>query len=1027
MRRSGIKGWVEWTILHKKIVYIIVAALALTGIWGVSRINKDEFPTFDIKQGLVVGIYPGASASEVELQLAKPLEETLFSFREVIRSTTRTVCRDGICYIYADLNCPQSQKDQVWSKIRLSLQDKKALLPAGVLAVAVLDDFSALSAIMLSIQSTDKEYTELQEIAQRLSDRLRRLDKLSAVTLVGTRKEEIAVLVDMARVSAYGIDPATLLLDYQTAGMPVPDGTFNAGYTTEPIHIDPAVTGEQEVSERIVYADAAGNVIRLKDVARIERRYQQAAERVSYNGIPCVVLSLEMRPDNDITAFGREVDKVLEEFSADLPQSVTITKITDQPRVVGKSVFNFMRDLVIAMLVVIAVMLMLFPLRSALIASSGLPVITAMALCVMYVAGIDLNTVSLGALITCLGMIVDDSIITMDGYMDKLGRGLGKVEAACQSAKELFMPTFIATLAISLMFFPVKIIISGYMGDFVQNFPWVILISLMLSLFYAVSMVPSLETRFICAPHSGDENLVARLQQKLFDAIDRAYAKSQAWCFRSPGMTMLIALVAVGMGVAMFTRLNIQMLPKSARDFFVVEVDLESGNTLEATKSVTDSLEKILLKDRRIVSVTSFVGCTVPRFCATYAPKIPLPTRAQLIVKTTSNKATVSYLEDNETRLEHIIPKATIRLKQMDYQMTEAPVMVTFSGEDREALYPSADALARYMKMEMGDQLRWVHTDNDDIQPMVNISLDKEEAARLGVNRTLLSLQLAGSFTGLPLTKIWEDGREVPVTLYGVGDCGEMPYSVIGDRMVTSAIPGVCIPLRQVADIAPSASVAQIERRAGEPSVSVFGEMLMGRSQPQAMKSVTAFVKGLELPEGASVSYSGLSSLNRMIGPEIGLAFFVACLILFLFLLFHFKKPSIAFLTMAMSMLCLFGAFLGMWLFNLDFGITAALGLISLVGIVVRNGILMYEYAEYKRAQGMDVLEASIEAGKRRVRPIFLTSCTTALGVLPMIISADLLWQPMGVIICFGTLLSIFLIVLVMPVSYYLAFRNAKS
>ena len=1021
--RKGIGGWVRWTIQHKKVVYLLVAALCVLGIWGVSRINKDEFPTFEIKQGLVVGVYPGASAQEVEDQLAKPLEETLFTFKEVIRSTVHSVSQDGICYIYVDLNSPQSKKDEVWSKIKLRLQQEKALLPAGVLAVAVLDDFTSLSAIMLSIQSTDKGYGELEELADVLSERLRRIDKLSSVKILGTRPDEIAVHVDMERVSAYGIDPATLLMNYQTASLPAPGGSFDAAYVNAPIHVDPAITSEQEIGERIVYASPAGDVVRLKDVARIERRYQAATEEVSYNGTPCVVMSLESRPGNDITAFGRDVDRVLADFRSELPHSVTITKITDQPKVVGDSVFNFMRDLIISMLVVILVMLLLFPLKSALIASSGLPIITAMALCIMYVTGIDLNTVTLAALITCLGMIVDDSIITMDGYMDKMGRGMDRMDAACASAKELFMPTFVATLAIALMFFPVKVILTGYMRDFVKFFPWVILCALMLSLVYAVSMVPSLETRFISEPHKGDENLVARIQSKLFHFIEDTYAKAQGWCFRNPHLTLAGALTAVGLGVLMFLTLNFQMMPKANRDFFCVEVDLEAGNSLERTREVTEALEKMLLADDRVVSVTSYKGVSVPRFSATYAPKIPSPSSAQLIVKTVSNKATVALLQEYENR-ETLFPQALIRFKQMDYQMVDAPVHVIFKGEKREALYPAADALRAELS-QMDTQVKWVHADNDNLQPVVNIRLDGDEASRLGVNRTLLSLQLAGSFNGQSIASVWEEDRSVPVTLYAEGLEGDMPYTVVGDQLVTSALPGVRIPLRQVASVEPDWQPAQLHRWGGEPAVGVYADTKMGVSQPRVMDKVDAYMKQVELPEGVRYEYSGLSSLNAVLGPQIAIAFIVACLILFVFLLFHFKKASIALLTMAMSTLCLFGAFLGMWLFNLDFGMTAALGLISLVGIVVRNGILMYEYAEDKRFKdGADVRTAAMEAGKRRVRPIFLTSCTTALGVLPMIISADLLWQPMGVVICFGTILSIFLIVLVMPIGYYLVFKG---
>ena len=241
---------------------------------------------------------------------------------------------------------------------------------------------------------------------------------------------------------------------------------------------------------------------------------------------------------------------------------------------------------------------------------------------------------------------------------------------------------------------------------------------------------------------------------------------------------------------------------------------------------------------------------------------------------------------------------------------------------------------------------------------------------------------------------------------------------------------GVSVPLRQVADIEPAWSPETYARTAGEESVTVGADMRFGCSQPVAMKEIKAYVKSeIEpyLPDGVTVSYGGLSSMNKSVGPEILISFICAVAVLFFFLLVHFKKASIAFLTLIMSSLCLFGAFFGMWLFRLDFGMTSVLGLISLVGIIVRNGIILFEYAEDLRFnKGLDVRTASEEAGKRRMRPIFLTSCTTALGVLPMIISGDALWMPMGVVICFGTMLSIFLIVFMMPVSYWQIFKNSK-
>lgn len=1017
-------------INEKKIVYLLVLAMIVTGIVGLFKMNKDEFPTFQFTQGLVAGVYPGASAGEVEEQLTRPLEETLFSYKEVNRANTKSVTKNGICYIYVDLNCHQSKKDEVWSKLKLGLQARKQTLPAGVLAVAVLDDFSSVSSMLVSMESEDKSYAELQDLAEELCKELRMLPDLAKANILGAQQEEIAVTLDRDKLSAYAIDPAVLLLSYQTSSLALPAGSFATDYVNAPIHVHSDVASEREAAEKIIYSDPSGNVVRLKDIAKVERRMKAPDSFISYNGSSCLIINLEMRPDNNIVAFGDEVDEVLERFSQDLPQSVKMSRISDQPKVVNRSVYSFLRDLLVSILVVIFVMIMMFPMKSALIASSGVPVCTAVAIAVMYFAHIDLNTVTLAALIVVLGMIVDDSIITMDGYMDKLSRGYGRMEAACGSAKELFVPTFTATAAICTMFFPILGIITGYLGDFVEMFPWVISIALMTSLFYAFSVVPSLEVKFIKAEDSETKkNFIARAQDRFFDFIQKVYERAQAWTFRHPGLTITGGVAAVVLGLLMFSRINVQMMPMAARDYFVVEMELENGRSIENTKALADSLTGILLADERVESVTSFVGAGAPRFSATYAPKLPSPSFTQMLVNTTSTKATESLLKECESRYEHIFPGALIRFKQMDYQAVDAQIIVNLKGSDREELLPAADRLKTYISSL--DDVKWLHGNSDNFISSVNIDLDPDEASRLGVNKSMLALSMAGTFNGQTVATLHEGGREVPVNIYSDAVTRDMDYETVGNMMVATSVPGVSVPLRQVASVTPDWALSELTRMDGCEAVSVYADMKTGCSQPAAMKKIKRYVKEeIEpmLPPGASVEYGGLSEMNETVAPEISLAFLAAVSVLFIFLLFHFKKVSLAVLTLVLSTLCLFGAFFGLWVFNLDFTITAVLGLISLVGIIVRNGILMFEYAETERFEkGVDVKTASMEAGRRRMRPIFLTSCTTALGVLPMIISGDNLWMPMGVVICFGTMLSIFLIVLIMPVSYWQLFKKAGT
>lgn len=1012
-------------IKHRKVVYLLTALLIAVGLVGLDRMNRDEFPTFEINQGLVAAVYPGATAEQVAAQVVKPLEDALMSYQEVNRQTLRSVSRDGICYFYVDLVTDVEKKDEVWSKLKLKLQTARMSLPAGVLALVVLDDFSDTSALLIAMESSDKGYTELYGYAEALCERLRRIPELASAKIIGRQTEEIAVTLDLDRLATYGISPASLLLEYQTASLNTSGGTFVTDYAASPVSIAEPVTSEQAVAERIIYTDPQGNALRLKDVATIERRYKAPDSRVSYNGRAALVINVCMRPNNNIVKFGQSVEAVIEAYQAFLPDSVRMSRITDQPKAVHSYIFGFLRDLLISMLVVIFVMLLLFPMRSALIAGSGVPVCTGVTLAIMYVTGMQLNTVTLAALIVVLGMIVDDSIITMDGYMDKLSRGLNRTDAAVASARELFMPMFMATFAISVMFFPAKYLITGYLGFFIKSFPWIIAIALACSLVYAMLVVPSLEVRFI-GPGAARETGLSRMQNRFFGWMQRIYDHGERFCFRHPGLTLGFGVTAIVLGVLMFLQLNIQMIPKANRDCFAVEVFLDNNSSFTDTEAVCDSLTRVLLADARVEAVTSFIGEPAPRFHATYAPALPGKNVAQMIVNTRSNKATVELIPQLDARYEHAFPGALVHFKQMDYQASEA-IDIALLGAPAEALKPYADSIRAYMYTV--EDLKFIRSTFDDRVPAVQVELDPDEASRYGVNKALLGLSVAGAFEGRGIATLYEGERKIPVNLYSSTPLQDMTYDDLAGLTVPTLVPGVSVPLEQVATVRPQWRLAQYQKVGGQDVLDITADMRTGKSQPAAIKRIKRYIQDhILLPEGASVEFQGLSSINGAVMPQIGWSFLAAVSILFLFLLLHFRKLSIAVLTMVLSLLCLFGASFGLWFFRMDFSITAVLGLISLVGIIVRNGIIMFEYAEELRfKQGYSVREAAFLAGQRRMRPIFLTSCTTALGVLPMILSGDLLWMPMGVTIAFGTMLSIFLVVLIMPVSYWQLFKKADK
>ena len=1005
------------------IVIALFLLLMCFGIWSLPRMNKDEFPQFTIRQGLVVAIYPGATAQEVEEQVTIPLEDYINSFETVDKKMTFSRSEDGMVYIYVMIRNDVRDNDAAWTKIRAGLPLlQRTQLPAGVLQTLVIDDFGNTSSLLIAVESSQRSPRELEQYAKQVCSRLRTIPEMGKLRIMGQQTEEIAITIDTERLSMYGINPSALQAQLALQGLRTAGGESNRHGS---LQVTIPYQSEYEMQEQIVWADpATGATIRLKDVATIERRYQKPKQYVEYDGGSCLILNMEMVPGNNIVAFGAEVDKQLAEAAALLPPDIQFHRITDQPKVVDDSVRSFLRDILISILVVIAVMLMLFPLRTALVASTGVPVCTAICIGLMYLTGIELNTVTLAALIFVLGMIVDDSVIVIDGYTNYLEKRHSRWFSAVTSTSILFVPMSLATTAISGMFFPMTRIITGPLGEFVQLFPWAVLFALTASIFYASWVTPFLSYRFIRQRKEEEMNRVEKIQNRFFTWLQESYKTVLQKCFDHPAIVWVLLCGTTLIGVVLLLQLNLQLLPKAEREFFAVEIHLREGASIEESAAVADSLATILRADKRVTSVTEFIGQSSPRFHATYTPQTPHTNYAQLIVNTKSGKATSQVLKDYTRDYENYFPNAYARFKQLDYQAVKNPLEVRVQGENWEELAPIADSILHFMVVQ--PELQWVHCDYDNVEASTRIVLKPDEATRLGITETMLSLYLRQATQGATITTLYEGSYAVPVVLYTAwSDHAEAEE--LGAIQVPTAVPGVWVPLRQVATIEPDWHHTQLERRNAVRTITVGADLRGQTSQVDAERKVKQWVKThlTDLPDGVTISYGGLTEINDMMIPQILWSVVAALAVMLLLLIFHFGKLGLAMLALSSAILCVFGAMLGLWLFGLDISITAVLGIVSLIGIIVRNAIMMYEYAEDSRKYKLYTYkQAAFQAGLRRMRPVFLTSATTALGVLPMIIAHTSLWMPMGVVICFGTLFTLPLTVTILPVVYWKVYQH---
>jgi len=1007
-------NWLKWPLEHYPISLLIVGMLFVMGIYGMYVMPKDEFPHATIRQGVVVAVYPGATSEEVEQQVARPLERYLFTYGEV--------------------NDDVNNRDEVWSKIKHGLNTFKAQLPSGVLAIVVNDDFGNTSALLIAIESDQRSYRELKQYSDDLSDRLRRIPSVANVKLFGEQKEQISLYVDRQRLQAYGIGQQMFFSRLQAQGITTMSGSISDADQQIPIHIEAMENSEEEIANQIIFSDpATGKVARVRDIARVVREYDPLSSRIEQNGHPCVLLSMEMTPGNNVMQYGEEVDRVLDEFRQnELPADVNVTRIADKPKVVTLSITSFLRDLLVSMLIIILVMMVLFPIRSAIVAAITIPLSTFVSVSIMYMMGIELNIVTLAAMIVVLGMIVDNSIVVIDGYLEYLGKGYEPKVAAIESAKQYFMPMMLATICICAIFYPFLITMKGMFHDALKDFPITITINLMVSLFLAVSVIPFLEVRIIKPGKvSTDGNAITKWVQNTYNHV-------LSWTFSHPWLTIGGGIGVILLSTLIVPTLKIRLFPYADRDQFAVEIFLPDGKGLAETELIADSVQHALEKDNRIVGITSFIGCSSPRFMDAYAPQMAGNNYAQFIVNTQSDKATLDLLAEYQPRLSEAFPNAYVKFKRLDY-LEVSELEYRFYGDNIDSLHVVAERLME--RMRQMPKLEWVHTDYLQPYPIINVELDPVTSAQLGITRTTAQLALSATSSDLRVGQIWEGNYELPIV---VKDDADMTFSDIENLGISSPVTMLSgglnstnstIPLRQIAKVSPKWSESRIMHRGGERCITVTAQFAQGVYTAPVEKEIARVMQDeIQLPQGVRSEVGGEIEYGDEAMPQIIGGITIAMIIVFFFLLFNFKKYGITLVCMAALGLMIPGALIGLGLMNRALGLTSIFGLITLMGMIMRNEILIFEHAidlikKYvaehgnwtvdRKAYNEAVRQAAYDAGKRRMVPIFLTTATTAVGVVPMIIAQSSFWMPVGVTIFAGGIGSLIMVVIMLPVIYW--------
>ena len=1015
---------------HKNITLLLVVMMMLAGLFSLVKIPKNEFPQFNVPVGLMVGVYPGASGLEIEHQLARPMEEFLWTFKEINKKRTSTISVNNACVAMVYLD--RSVKDQTvfWSKMKERLPLLKAKLPQGVVDLVVNDEFGESSSMLVTLESEGKSYREMGDYVNTLSDKLRTVPGLANIIRMGGQKEQLSIYLDRDRLSLYGLNTATLMS--KVSGL---DGTFytgslDDGKLSRAIHIQPSLNSENELAQAIVSSGLPNNVVRLGDIATIEREYPDPRQYIRNNGQKCILLSLQMIRGKNIIEFGTHVKDIIRDYQATLPDDVHINIISDQSQVVGHSIEDFMWEMLIAIISVVIVVMLMLPLRVAGVAVATIPITIFSSLALFLIFGLEINSVTLAALIVSLGMIVDDSVVVVDCYLDKLDAGISRWQAAIASSREFVKSIITATLVISLTFFPLIFTTDQVIHDFLQWFPYSISIVLTVSLLVAIFFVPILQYRFIRhGLHEGEKVRKSEGEKKtsMLDRLQKGYDRVIEACFRHKKMTMTVGLASIVAGGLLMTLIPQRLMPRAERNQFAVDVILPSGTDLHHTSAIADSLADILRKDPRVENLTTFYGSGAPRFHATFIPSLGGTNFAQFIVNTHNDTETQGMLNDYSEKYAYHFADAQVMFRQIEYSDRAYPIEVKVQGDNLDSLHVAVDSI-RY-RLARNKDIAVLTTSFGTNYSSLEVIMNPEEANHFGLSKSLLSLNFALRYGGgIPVTSIWEGDHDVNVVIKDAYSNNQTIEDFKNIR-VTGLVPTLTsASLSQVADVKPGWGDGNIHRIGGLRTASVFGTLGRSAMVGKVTKEIYQDLQSLRLPEGITLQQGGQAEMEATYRPQLYLGLEIAVLLIFFIIVFHLKSIPLTLLIMYSLGFSMLGGALGLLVFGQEFGATGILGFIALMGIITRCGIIMIDYAEELRLkEGCDIATAALESAKRRFRPVFLTSMAASMGVIPMVIKNTPLWGPMGVVISLGALVSMLFIITMIPVGYCMVRNKYNS
>jgi len=1007
-----------WAVAHPALILFLIVMFGAAGLLSYRSLGRAEDPSFTIKVAVVTTMWPGATAAEMQAQVADPIEKKLQELPYFDKVTTYTKPAFTAMQVAFKDNTPAREVPELFYQLRKKIIDIKDDLPAGLIGPSINDEYGDVDSILYMLTAQGADYAQMKKVAEALRQRLLKVKDVTKVNLYGTQDEKIFVEFSNAKLATLGITTDQIFQSLARQNAVVPAGIVETSAQRVPLRVTGALDGAKAVAETPV--EANGRVFRLGDIATVSHGYVDPPDfQVRQEGKNAIGIGVVMAKGANILELGPAVSSATADFMASVPRGFELEQIADQPAVVEHAVGEFVHSFIEALAIVLFVSFLALGWRTGIVVALSVPLVLAIVFLVMNAMGLDLHRITLGALIIALGLLVDDAIIAVEMMVVKMEQGWDRIRAASFAWESTAFPMLTGTLVTAAGFLPIGFANSS-VGEYAGGIFWVVAISLVASWLVAVVFTPYIGVNLLSNlrkrgskhdPHAIYETRIYRVLRRLIE-----------WCVERRVVVVLATIGVFVLSIVGFGHVQQQFFPLSERPELFFQLRLPEGTAFGATLESVRKAEALLKDDRDISTYTAYIGRGSPRFWLGLNPQLPDESFAEIVIVSKD----VEARERIKARIEKAVAdgalsEARVRVDRFNFGPPVGfPVQFRVIGPDTKKVRDIAYRVREVMRAN--NQVVDPHLDWNEQSPYLKLVVDQDRVRALGMTPQDISKSLSMLLSGVPITTVRDGIEKVEVVARAV-PAERLDLSHIGDLAIYSR-NGVAVPLSQIAKVEYSHEEPILWRINRDMAITVRADVVDGVQPPDVTNAIWPKLKSIRdsLEPAYRIEIGGAIEESQKGNASIFVLFPVMIAAMLTLLMIQLQSISRLILVFLTAPLGIIGASLGLNVADKPFGFVALLGLIALAGMIMRNAVILVDQIESDVDQGLSRREAIVEATVRRARPVVLTAMAAILAMIPL--SRSAFWGPMAITIMGGLFVATFLTLLFLPSLYALWYRK---